>query len=165
MSTPFVGEVRIFSFGFAPKNWAFCNGQLLSIVQNQALFALLGTTYGGDGRVTFGLPNLQGRTTLGIGNGFSWGEVGGESTHTLSISEMATHNHPAVASTTTGNTATPTGSVLGANSNQFFGGTNLVSLLPTTVGLAGSSLPHPNMQPYLTLNYCIALYGIFPSRS
>jgi microcystin-dependent protein len=162
------------SFGFAPKGWAMCNGQLLPINQNQALFSLLGTTYGGDGRTTFGLPDLQGRTPIHVGQGHTLGDKGGEQAHTLSIAELPTHTHVASGSSAAADAAVPTGNLLGVVDNTTFGnaytgsGGNqaIASLVPMSaqaVDNAGGSQAHQNMQPYLTLNFCIALQGIFPS--
>jgi microcystin-dependent protein len=165
MAEPFLSEIRMMSFGFAPKGWALCNGQLLPINQNQALFSLLGTTFGGDGRVNFGLPDLQGRTPIHAGNGHTLGERGGEQAHTLSIAELPTHTHVANASASVGNNAVPTGMVLGSPLQASYGagGSNLTSLSPGTVATVGGSQAHLNMQPFLVINFCIALQGIFPS--
>ncbi len=169
MASPFLGEVKIVSFGFAPKGWAFCNGQLLPINQNQALFALLGTTYGGDGRVNFALPNLQGRVPVHFGNGIIQGQTGGEEAHTLNAAEMPAHNHTAV-SKDFANATSPSGNLLGAKGGRF--GANiyapaadLTALHPSSVDRAGGSQPHNNMQPYLVLNFVMALQGIFPSQN
>ena len=165
MSEPFLSEIKIMSFGFPPKGWALCDGQLLPINQNQALFSLLGTTYGGDGRVNFGLPDLQGRTPMHMGNGHTLGERGGEQAHTLSISEIPTHTHAANASqNNTGLVDPPANNILGG-ANIYNGPTNLTSLLPSTLGCVGGSQAHLNMQPFLTLSFCIALQGIFPSQT
>jgi microcystin-dependent protein len=168
MAEPFLSEIRIMSFGFAPQGWALCNGQLLQINQNQPLFALLGTTYGGDGRINFALPNLQGRTPIHFGSGHTLGEVGGEQAHTLSIAELPTHVHPVNATTATATTNTPaTNLLLGqSTSSQFYGPpSNLVSMAPNAVTNIGGSQAHLNMQPFLTLTFCIALQGIFPSQN
>jgi microcystin-dependent protein len=164
MAEPFLSEIRLMSFGFAPRGWALCNGQLLPINQNQALFSLLGTTFGGDGRVNFALPDLQGRAPLHVGSGHTLGERGGEQAHTLSISEIPTHVHPVQASSAaTGGNANPTGRFLGGGNNVYHAPTNLTSMNAGTVVNAGGSQAHLNMQPFLTLNFCIALQGIFPS--
>ncbi len=166
MSEPFLGEVRIMSFGFAPKGWAVCNGQLLPINQNQALFSLLSTMYGGDGRTTFALPNLQSRTPIHEGGGHTQGSAGGEVTHTLTIQELPAHTHTlqAASNPATTNTATAT-AYLGGQANTYTGPSNLVAMAPGEIGSTGSSQPHQNMQPFLVLNFCIALQGIFPSQN
>ena len=167
MAEPFLSEIRIFSFNYAPKGWALCNGQLLPINQNQALFSLLGTTFGGDGRVNFALPNLQGQVPIHVGDGHTLGEKGGQQAHTLSISEIPTHLHLAQAESTTATTNLPTGNML-ANStpNTIYGPVQSLSAMnPTTVTNTGGSQAHQNMQPFLTLNFSIALQGIFPSRN
>ena len=163
MAEPFLSEIRIMSFVFAPKGWALCNGQLLPINQNQALFSLLGTTYGGDGRVNFALPDLRARTPIHTGNGHTLGERGGEQAHTLSIAELPTHTHVAQASPSNANSPTPAGNVLASALNTYRGPDGLVSLHPQSVANVGGSQAHLNLQPFLTLNLCIALQGIFPS--
>ena len=166
MAEPFLSEIRIMSFGFAPKGWAMCNGQLLPINQNQALFSLLGTTYGGDGRVSFGLPNLQARVPIHVGEGHTLGERAGEVAHTLTIAEAPQHTHSLNASSTTATTATPGAAVVPAQSvgAQLYGGaSNLVAMDAASVAAVGGSQPHLNSQPFLTLSFCIALQGIFPS--
>ena len=165
MSTPYLSEIKIMSFSFAPKGWAQCNGQLLPINQNAALFSLLGTTYGGDGRSTFGLPNLQGRVPIHMGNGFAEGNVGGEQTHVLNVGEAPFHAHTAAGTSSDGDSPIPAGNFLGAADNMYAPLTNPVSLTPATVANAGGSQPHQNMQPYLVLNFCIALQGIFPTQN
>ena len=165
MGTPFLSEIKIMSFGFPPKGWALCDGQLLPINQNQALFSLLGTTYGGDGVTTFGLPDLQGRAPMHMGSGHVLGERGGEQAHTLSISEIPTHVHTANATQNAGNSPIPLSNYLGAADNAYGGAQNLTSLLPATVGAVGGSQAHLNMQPFLTLSFCIALQGIFPTQN
>jgi microcystin-dependent protein len=166
MSEPFLGEIKIMSFNFPPKGWALCNGQVLPINQNQALFALLGTTYGGDGRVNFALPNLQGRAPMHMGNGHTLGERGGETAHTLNISEVPAHTHTAMASSSTGNTPTAANDVLASPLNQTYAPLAAsVAMDPATIGATGGSQAHQNMQPFLTLNFCIALQGIFPSQN
>ena len=165
MAEPFLSEIRIFSFSFAPKGWALCNGQLLPINQNQALFSLLGTTYGGDGRVNFGLPNLQGRTPIHSGNGHTLGERGGEQAHTLSIGEIPTHVHGlAASSAATGGNSDPTGRFLGGGNNVYHASANLTTLTPGSLTNTGGSQVHLNMQPFLVLNFSIALLGIFPTH-
>jgi microcystin-dependent protein len=165
MAEPFLSEIRLFSFGFPPKGWAFCNGQLLPINQNQALFSLLGTTYGGDGRTNFGLPDLQGRAPIHMNNGFTLGQRGGEQGHTLSSSELATHTHTLNATNNNGAVNNPNNDFIGAVNNMFTpSGANL-TLDQTSVTTVGGSQAHLNMQPFLALNYCIALQGIFPSQT
>jgi microcystin-dependent protein len=165
MAEPFLSEIRIMSFGFPPKGWALCDGQLLPINQNQALFSLLGTTYGGDGRVNFGLPNLQGNVPIHMGSGHTLGERGGEQGHTLSISEIPTHTHTGNASPTNGNAVFAASNVLAAAGNLYNAGSNLTSLNPQTITNVGGSQAHINMQPFLVLNFSIALQGIFPSQT
>lgn len=165
MSEPFLSEIRLMSFVFAPKGWALCNGQLLPINQNQALFALLGTTFGGDGRVNFALPDLRGRIPIHAGNGHAPGERGGEQAHTLSIPEVPTHTHVMLAVLGIANQSTPAGNLPAMALNAYRAPDALASLAPESVGAAGGSQAHLNMQPFLTLNYCIALQGIFPSSS
>ena len=166
MAEPFLSELRIFSFGFPPKGWALCNGQLLPINQNQALFSLLGTTYGGDGRVNFALPNLQGLVPISMGNGFSLGERGGEQGHTLSISELPTHTHSFNATNAAVNNPDPSNNLFGGSVQLYDTATNsLTSLAPGQLANVGGSQAHLNMQPFLTLNICIALQGIFPSQN
>lgn len=165
MSEPFLGEIKIISWNFPPKGWAFCNGTLLPINQNQALFSILGTTFGGDGRQTFGLPNLQGRTPLHVGNGIVLGEMGGETTHTLNISELPAHNHVPVGSSTNPSTATSSLNHLwGYNQNNPYAASPDGTAMKTACILpTGGNQPHENMSPYLVLNFVIALQGIFPS--
>ena len=165
MAEPFLSEIRIMSFGFAPRGWALCNGQLLPINQNQALFSLLGTTYGGNGQTNFSLPNLQGRTPIHSGSGHTLGEQGGEQAHTLTIPELPAHTHAAQGSTTNGDSVTPIGGVLGGVSNMYGPAANLAALNPATVANVGGSQAHQNMQPFLALSFCIALQGIFPSQN
>jgi len=166
MAEPFLGELRIFSFEFAPKGWALCNGQLLPINQNQALFSLLGTTYGGDGRTNFALPDLRARVPIHEGEGHTLGERAGEPAHTLSISELPEHTHVLIASSTDGNAPVLGGNLLARTVNNIYGPANqLVSLNPGKVTNVGGSQPHLNMQPFLVLSFCIALIGIFPSQN
>jgi microcystin-dependent protein len=165
MSVPFISEIRIMSFGFPPRGWAQCNGQLLPINQYQALFSLLGTTYGGDGRTTFGLPNLQARTAIHVGGGQGLGQSGGEPGHLLTIAETpGQHAHAAAASTTAGDSPIPAGNYLGAADNLYGPLADTTPLPAATVANAGGQ-PHNNMQPYLVLNFCIALQGAYPSRN
>src|SRR5205085_92638 len=166
MSEPFLGEIKIISWNFPPKGWTFCNGQLLPINQNQALFSILGTTYGGDGRVNFGLPNLQGRSPVHVGNGISLGEVGGETSHTLNISELPAHNHLPSGSSSPPNQASPSGNLWAAgNAKVFAPATDNSTMNPQCILPVGGSQPHENMSPYLVLNFIIALQGIFPSQN
>ena len=168
MAEPFLSEIRIMSFGFAPKGWALCNGQLLPINQNQALFSLLGTTYGGDGRVNFALPNLQGNVPIHMGSGFTLGQKGGQQAHTVTIGELPTHTHTLNGSSTTATTIVPaTNTVLSASTPQniYAQATNLVAMSPAAISNVGGSQPHQNMQPFLVLTFCIALQGIFPSQT
>jgi microcystin-dependent protein len=158
------------SFPFAPMGWALCNGQLLPINQNQALFSLLGTTYGGDGRVNFGLPNLQARTPIHMGGAFTLGQRGGETAHTLSIAELPAHAHVANATTAqadaNSNSAAPSRMVAQSNFSQLYAaGGMMAAMRADALGNAGQSQAHLNMQPYLVLNFCIALQGIFPSQN
>jgi len=168
MAEPFLSEIRIMSFNFAPKGWALCNGQLLPINQNQALFSLLGTTYGGDGRVNFALPNLQGRTPIHMGSGHTLGERGGEQSHTLSISELPTHTHVANATSNAATASNPAADRLLSKSIQsalYAPASNLVAMNAQTIANVGGSQAHLNMQPFLVLTFCIALQGIFPSQT
>ncbi len=171
MAEPFLSEIRLMSFNYAPKGWALTDGQLLPINQNQALFSLLGTTFGGDGRVNFALPDFRGRTPIHVGSGHTWGERGGEQDHTLSISEIPTHTHVQ-------NSVVPNDVLTNVNdpSTRYFSvstpallynssGTNLVALAANTLSTVGGSQAHLNMQPFLTISFCIALQGIFPSQS
>jgi microcystin-dependent protein len=154
------------SFEFAPKGWALCNGQLLPINQNQALFSLLGTTFGGDGRVNFALPDLRGRTPLHVGSGHTLGERGGEQAHTLNIAELPEHTHVEGATTTSATANTPSSNVMLAQSSGaalYAGASNLQAFAPNALTNVGGSQAHLNMQPFLTLSFCIALQGIFPS--
>ncbi len=170
MAEPFLGEIRMVSFNFAPRGWALCNGQLLPINQNQGLFSLLGTTYGGDGRVNFALPNLQGRTPRHVGSGATQGQVSGEQAHTLSISELPTHTHvlnALSAANAPGNVNNPSGAFLSVSAPAEIynsaGNPQLVALSASTVANTGGSQAHLNMQPFLVIGFCIALQGIFPS--
>lgn len=167
MSTPFLAEIKIFSFNFAPKGWAMCNGQLLLITQNQGLFSLLGTTYGGDGRTNFALPNLQARVPLHFGNTFVQGQLGGEVTHTLTVFELPYHSHHMTVQNKPADAVAPVlnNSLLADASVGMYGSSASTTLNPASIGSTGGSQPHNNLQPYLTLNFCIALQGIFPSRS
>jgi len=168
MAEPFLSEIRIMSFGFPPKGWALCDGQLLPINQNQGLFSLLGTTYGGDGRVNFGLPNLQGRVPIHMSGGHTLGERGGEQGHTLTISEIPTHNHFLNVQTAQGTTVTPDVNTVVSTStpqNLYAPAGNGVAMASNAIGNTGGSQAHQNMQPFLVLNFSIALQGIFPSQT
>lgn len=172
MGEPFLSEIRIFSFNYAPRGWAMCNGQLLPINQNQALFSLLGTTYGGNGQTNFALPNLQGRVPNHFGSGHILGEVGGEIAHTLSISEMPTHTHllsnnmAVVDAATNATQGVPTGNFWANNGKTHYSTSQPNAVMsPAAVTNVGGSQPHINMQPYLVLNFCIALIGVFPSQN
>lgn len=171
---PFVAEIRIFGFTFAPRGWAFCNGQLLPLSQNTALFSLLGTTYGGDGRSNFALPNLQGSAPMhpGQGPGLSLhdlGETGGSPSLTLLESQIPAHSHTPRVQTTVASKSTPANNSLsrvsGATPYLPPAGAALVAMAPEAVAPAGGNQPHNNMMPYLTLNFCIALQGVFPPRT
>ncbi len=173
MSEPFLAEVKIVGFTFAPRGWAFCDGQILPINQNQSLYALLGTTYGGDGRSTFALPDLRGRTPVHVGQSeegtdHRLGSKGGEETHTLLVAEMPTHQHVLQASDDTADQQFPTDRVLArstATDPVWVNPSPLVDMASSTVATVGNSEGHQNMQPYLALNFCIALQGLFPSRN
>ena len=168
---PFVGEIMMFAGNFAPVGWGLCNGQLLAIAQNQALFSLLGTTYGGNGQTTFALPDLRGRAPIHFGQGpglsnYPQGQVAGEENHTLIATEMPTHTHVAHGDPANGTSDTPTGLLPARNpgGTPAYGAAASAQLAGTYLATAGGSQPHNNMQPYLVLNYCIALTGVFPSR-
>lgn len=164
MAEPFLSEIRIMSFEFAPKGWALCNGQLLPINQNQGLFSLLGTTFGGNGQTNFALPDNRGRTPIHVGSGHTLGERGGEQAHTLSIAELPTHTHVQNASSNQGSLNDPTGAVIAKSAqNAYAAPGNLGAMNAAVVTNTGGSQAHLNMQPFLTLNFCIALQGIFPS--
>ena len=165
MAEPFLSEIRIMSFVFPPKGWALCNGQLLPINQNQGLFSLLGTTFGGDGRVNFALPDLRGRTPIHVGSSHTLGERGGEQAHTLSIAELPTHTHVLNATSNAGSQILPGGNLLATSNIPLYhqADGNLAAMAPGTVANVGGSQAHLNMQPFLTLSFCIALQGIFPS--
>jgi microcystin-dependent protein len=178
MANPFLGEIRMFGFNFAPQGWAMCNGQLISLSQNTALFSLLGTTYGGNGTTTFGLPNLQSRVPIHFGQGsglsnYTLGAFGGVETVTLSVAQTAAHTHLVYADGDVGsnNTPNPSGNALAtfvAGSNIYAtaaGFKKAVTMNPLMIAAAGGGQPHGNIQPFLVLNFCIALFGIFPSRN
>ena len=171
----YLGEIKICSFNFAPKGWAFCEGQLLPINQNQALFSLLGTTYGGNGQTNFALPDLRGRMVIGSGDGYVLGQIGGEVSHTLTNAEMPLHNHILTATNSAATTDKPTSQTMLASPadiifpqvnkkvNTYAAPGSVVQLSPLTSGSVGGSQPHNNMMPFITVRYIIALQGIFPS--
>jgi microcystin-dependent protein len=165
MAEPFLSEIRIMSFAFPPRGWALSDGQLLPINQNQALFSLLGTTFGGDGRVNFGLPDLRSRIPIHVGSGHSLGDRGGEQGHTLSIAEIPTHTHVMSAASGDANQPIPTANLLArqAPANPYIAPSSLTAMNAGSVANTGGSQAHLNMQPFLTLSFCIALQGIFPS--
>ena len=166
MAEPFLAEIRIMSFNFPPKGWAFCNGQLMPINQNQALFALLGTNYGGDGRVNFALPDLRNRVPIHTGAGFNTvGIRGGEAAHTVTLQEMPMHTHLVTVTPANGTTPSPVGGVLAAANNMYHDPGNSTTMHPQTISNVGGSQAHENRQPFLNLNFCIALQGIFPSQN
>jgi microcystin-dependent protein len=169
MSEPFLAEIRLMSFAFPPKGWAMCNGQLLPINQNQALFSILGTTYGGNGTTNFALPNMQGRAPMNTSNSHPLGQSAGEEHHSLAASEMPVHRHVLRASGKTAASSSPNAGVLAAPGRgatpAFAAATNLVPLNPAAIATTGGSQPHENRPPYLALNFVIALQGIFPSRN
>ncbi|MFC7493160.1 MULTISPECIES: phage tail protein [unclassified Nocardioides] len=164
MAEPFLAEIRLMSFSFAPKGWALCNGQLLPINQNQALFSLLGTSFGGDGRVNFALPDYRARTPMHVGGWHTLGERGGAAAHTLSVAELPEHTHVVRASTRTeAGSTSPESRYLGRGNNVYTDGSPSTTLRPDTVTNVGGAQAHLNLQPFLTLSFCIALQGIFPS--
>ena len=167
VATPFLSEIRIVGFSFAPRGWALCNGQLLPINQNQALFSLLGTTFGGDGRVNFALPNLQGRTPLHVGDGLALGQAGGAQSVTLSTSQLPAHTHSLQATADVASATAPAGAVLAKKprfgANVYAAPSSPTALAQGSLTSIGGSQAHPNLQPFLTLNFVIALIGIFPS--
>jgi microcystin-dependent protein len=165
MAEPFLSEIRIFSFNFPPKGWAFCNGQFLPINQNQALFSLLGTTYGGNGQTTFALPNLQGQVPIHEGDGHTLGEKGGSSSVTVNIQQLPQHIHGGACTNANATTNDPSNAFLAAANNLYTSPGSLTTMQPGSVTSVGGSQPHNNMMPYLVLNFCIALQGIFPSRN
>lgn len=165
MSDPFMGEVKIISWNFAPKGWAFCNGQFLPINQNQALFSILGTTYGGNGQTTFALPDLRGRVPFHVGNGLILGESAGETAHTLNQSEMPAHNHVPVGSSTAASVPTPVANLWASAGQTVYAAASNSTMNPADILPVGGSQAHNNLSPYLVLNFIIALQGIFPSRN
>jgi microcystin-dependent protein len=170
MSEPFLAEIKIVSFNFPPRGWAFCDGQILPINQNQALFSLVGTTYGGDGRVNFALPDLRGRAAMHVSSSHNWGERSGEENHTLSIAELPQHGHGLSGSSSDADSPAPAGALLGKQTaTEIYTanapGTPLVQMSQASLAAVGGSQSHQNRQPFLALNFVIALQGIFPSRS
>ncbi len=166
MSEPFLAEIHIFGFNFPPRGYAACDGQILPINQNQSLYSLLGTTYGGDGRTTFALPDLRGRVPVHFGNGIQLGQRGGEEGHTLTTQEIPAHTHNLQASSQTPNRESPQGNFLsGSPLNPYSSATPNTTLNNGSVANAGASQPHENMQPFQVINFCIALQGMFPSRN
>lgn len=168
MAEPFVGEIKLFGFGFAPRGYAYCNGQIIAISQNQILFALLGTNYGGDGVRTFQLPNMQGRTPVHVGEALP-GFAAGLETVALTVTQIPVHDHAVRATSATADKRPPTAHSFGTDTstttNFFAASQSTVALSPQSVGPAGANIPHENMQPYLVMNYCIAITGIYPSRN
>lgn len=165
MTEPYLGEIRMFSFNFAPQGWAMCNGQLLPINQNQALFSILGTTYGGDGQTNFQLPNLQGAVPMDVGNTFVLGESGGEATHTLIAAEIPAHGHPLNANQGGADLSSTPAATLWTGGQPAYGDTADGAMAAATVTPSGGGQPHNNMAPFLVITFCIALAGIFPSRN
>ena len=165
MSDPYLGEVRMFAFDFAPRNWAKCDGELLPIEQNQALFSILSTTYGGDGRTDFALPDLRGRTPLHKGNGISLGQYDGEEGVALTTTEIPAHTHTAHTASANAGSNDPTDRLLAQTANLYGAASNLVSMASTAIGSTGGGQEHNNMQPYLVINFCISMAGTFPPRN
>ncbi|MFD2365129.1 phage tail protein [Pseudoduganella sp. GCM10020061] len=166
MSDPFIGEIKIYPFNRVPRGWAPCQGQLLPINQNQALYSLLGNVYGGDGRTTFALPDLRGRVAIHVSNTIPLGAMQGEETHTLTVNEMPQHAHQVFASEATASSPdTAGGSWASAESMCYNPPTTVVPMNPAAIATAGGSQPHPNMQPYLAMAFCIATQGIYPPRN
>jgi microcystin-dependent protein len=166
MAQPYIGEIRMFAGNFAPVGWMFCQGQLLPISENEALFQLIGTTYGGDGESTFGLPDLRGRLPLHQGNGFILAETGGAEEITLTVNQIPTHTHPLLASTQNGSQNNPGGNVIAASAGSVFpyiADPPAINMSPAAIGPVGGSQPHTNFQPYLCVDFIISLFGIFPS--
>jgi microcystin-dependent protein len=167
MAQPYVGEIRMFGGNFAPAGWMFCEGQLLPISENQTLFNLIGTTYGGDGQSTFALPDLRGRVPLHFGNGFILAETGGVETVTLTVNQIPAHSHPLLCDNATGNDPNPQNNLLSESSaiTMYQSGAPTIALAPTSIGPVGGSQPHNNFQPYLCVDFIISLFGIFPSQT
>jgi microcystin-dependent protein len=167
MSQPYYGEIRMFAGNFAPNGWMFCEGQMLPISENDVLFNLIGTTYGGDGQSTFALPDLRGRVPIHVGNGVSLAETGGVETVTLTTQQMAAHPHPLLASAGIANDPSPTNNVLGESSaiSMYQSASPTAPMAPQSIGSVGGTQPHNNFQPYQCVNFIISLYGIFPSQT
>lgn len=168
MGDPYLSEIRLFSFAFAPKGWSLCNGQLLPINQNQALFSIIGTIYGGDGTTTFALPNLQGSVPIGASDAYPLGKAGGENVHVLTTNEIPAHNHTISANPSTdGGTNIIAGDVIGASTTNIYASNapTLTSLVSSTISNAGLSQGHQNMMPSMAFTFCIALQGIYPAQS
>ena len=165
MSEPFLAEIKMVGFNFAPRGWAFCDGQILPINQNQSLFSLLGTTYGGDGRTTFALPDLRGRSVMHPGPGFTQGQNGGEASHTLSLNEIPAHRHSFSAVDAAGNLPIPSGANLARANNLYAEGPAGGQVHSGTIANVGGGQAHANRPPYLAIGFCIALTGLFPSRN
>jgi microcystin-dependent protein len=170
MSQPFIGEVRCVGFNFAPSGWAKCNGALQSISNNATLFNLIGTTYGGDGQSTFGLPNLQSRIPIHQGNNgvstYVIGGQGGVESVTITLNQFPTHTHPLQGSSTASNSATPTGNVLGSSTEAYVNSAPAITLNNAAIGMSGGgSQPHSNLQPFVAMNWVIALFGVYPSQN
>ena len=165
MSQPFIGELRMFGFDFPPRGWALANGQTLAISQNQALFSLLGVTYGGDGITTFALPQLQGSIPMHRGNGYIQGQAGGTPAVTLTQAQITMHNHPIFVNPADGTTADPANSAPAKAPANLYGAPTTATFDPTVIQAAGGGQPHDNIPPYLVISWCIALQGIFPTRN
>lgn len=165
MSEPFLGEIRLFANNYAPRGWMFCEGQILQINQNQALYSLLGAVYGGNGVTTFALPDYRGRVPIHVSSNIPLGTAQGEAAHTLTINEMPQHTHQVSASSNIGTTEDPTGNSWAVADSLYDAPGTMVAMSSNAIGTAGGSQPHENMQPYLVLNYAIAIQGIFPSRN
>jgi microcystin-dependent protein len=167
MSSPFIGEIRMFAGNFAPVGWSFCNGAIIPIDQNDALFNLIGTTYGGDGQTTFALPNLQSRVPIHVGPGFALGQTGGTESVTLTVSQIPAHSHVPQCFAATGNQAKPDGGVWASSSPAtYFGDTAPdTNMDPSALGSSGGSQPHDNMLPFLVVNFILSLFGVFPSQT
>jgi len=166
MSSPFIGEIRMFAGNFAPVGWAFCNGALMDIAQNDALFNLIGTTYGGDGQTTFALPDLQSRIPIHVGPGFALGQQAGVESVTLTTNQMPAHSHVAQANSSAGTQSGPAGGVWAQSTlGQFSSAAPTLPMAPAALGSSGGSQPHDNMMPFLVVNFILSLFGIFPSQT